>query len=105
MRILFDQGTPAALRVALTDHTVSTAYEMGWSDLDNGALLKHAEEQFDALITTDKNLRHQQDLRSRRLAILVLPTTSWPKIEIHLPQIAAAVSKLQPGQVRELTFL
>jgi len=39
MRILFDQGTPAALRVALTDHTVSTAYEMGWSDLDNGALL------------------------------------------------------------------
>ena len=105
MRILFDQGTPAPLRVALTDHTVSTAYEMGWSDLDNGALLKHAEEQFDALITTDKNLRHQQDLRGRRLAVLVLPTTSWPKIEIHLPQIAVAVSELQPGQVRELTFL
>jgi hypothetical protein len=86
MRILFDQGTPAPLRSALTAHAVSTAYEMGWNELDNGALLKRAEEQFDALITTDKNLRYQQDLKGRRLAILVLPTTSWPKIEPYLPR-------------------
>ena len=104
MRILFDQGTPVPLRSALTAHTISTAHEMGWSGLDNGALLKAAEEKFDALITTDKNLRHQQELRGRRLAVLVLPTTSWPKIQTYLSQIAAAVGELQPGDVRELTF-
>jgi hypothetical protein len=105
MKILFDQGAPAPLRSALTAHTVSTAYEMGWSDLDNGTLLQVAEEQFDALITTDQNLRYQQDLKGRRLAILILPSTSWPKIQAYLPQIIAAVGELQPGDVRELTFL
>jgi hypothetical protein len=105
MKILFDQGTPAPLRSALTAHTISTAYEMGWTDLDNGALLKAAEAAFDAMITTDKNLRYQQDLEGRRLAILILPTTSWPKIQAHLPQVIAAVDRLQAGDVRELTFL
>jgi hypothetical protein len=62
MKILFDQGTPAPLRNALAAHTISTAYEMGWSDLENGELLKRAEEMFDAFITTDKNLRYQQNL-------------------------------------------
>jgi hypothetical protein len=104
MKILFDQGAPAPLRSALTAHTISTAYEMGWTDLDNGALLKVAEEEFDALITTDKNLRYQQDLKGRRLAILILPTTSWPKIQACLPQIITAVAQLQPGDVHEVTF-
>jgi hypothetical protein len=67
MKILFDQGAPAPLRNALTAHTISTAYEMGWSHLDNGELLKPAEERFDAFITTDKNLRYQQNLQHRRV--------------------------------------
>jgi hypothetical protein len=104
MRILFDQGVPAPLRSVLIAHTVSTAYEMGWTELDNGALLKAAEEEFDALITTDKNLRYQQDLKGRRLAILVLPSTSWPKIRAYLPQIVTAVDGLKTGDVCELTF-
>ncbi|HVT02710.1 MAG TPA: hypothetical protein VHL58_04960 [Thermoanaerobaculia bacterium] len=70
MRILFDQGTPAPLRDALTGHTVSTAYELGWAQLGNGDLLNAAEASFDALITTDRNLRHQQNPSGRRLAIL-----------------------------------
>ena len=73
MRVLFDHGTPLPLRRALINHTVSTAYDMGWADLDNGALLKAAETRFDALITTDQNLRYQQNLTGLRLAILVLP--------------------------------
>lgn len=81
MKLLFDQGTPAPLRQELTNHVVSTAYEMGWATLSNGDLLDAAEAQFDALVTTDKNLRHQQNLTARRLAILVLPTTSWPTIQ------------------------
>jgi hypothetical protein len=89
MRILFDHGTPAPLRRALTGHTVSTAYEMGWTNLDNGALLKAAEIDFEALITTDQNLRYQQNLTGQRLAILVLPTTSWPKIRAHEAEAVA----------------
>lgn len=104
MRILFDQGTPVPLRRALSDHAVSTAYAMGWAELDNGALLRAAETDFDALITTDKNLRYQQNLAGRRLAILVLPTTSWAKIQAHEAQVADAVNALRPGDFAELTF-
>jgi hypothetical protein len=104
MRILFDHGTPAPLRGALTSHAVSTAHEMAWTELDNGALLTAAEMHFDALITTDRNLRHQQNLSGRRLAILVLPTTSWPKIRDHATQVVAAVNALRAGDVVELNF-
>ncbi|HOX56901.1 MAG TPA: hypothetical protein P5205_11940 [Candidatus Paceibacterota bacterium] len=104
MRILFDQGTPAPLRRTLADHSVSTAYEMGWTSLANGDLLNAAEPLFDVLITTDQNLRHQQDLSGRRLAILVLPTTSWPDIQDHLAEITAAAAATQPGSYRELRW-
>lgn len=105
MRILFDQGTPAPLRRFLTAHTVSTAYEMGWSDLQNGDLLRAAEAAFDLFITTDQNLGYQQNLTGRRLAILVLPTTNWPHIREHCGEIVDAVDAMQPGQFRELSRL
>lgn len=85
-------------------HEVSTAHEMAWTELDNGALLRAAEAHFDALITTDQNLRYQQNLSGRRLAILVLPTTSWPKIRAHQAQVIAAVNALRAGDVVELNF-
>jgi hypothetical protein len=97
MRILFDQGTPAPLRRALAGHTVLTAFEMRWTELDNGALLDAAELQFDALITTDRNLRYQQNISGRKLAIMVLPTTSWPTIQAHLSQVVSAVNSLRIG--------
>ena len=105
MRILFDQGTPAPLRPPLAGHTISTAYEMGWAKLENGDLLSAAEAAFEAFITTDQNLRCQQNLTGRRLAILVLPTTSWPMIQLHLPKVAAAVNSLRPGGFVQLDFL
>jgi len=77
---------------------------MAWTELDNGALLKAAETHFDALVTTDQNLRHQQNLTGHRLAILVPPTTSWPKIRDHAAQIVAAVNALRAGDVVELNF-
>jgi len=104
MKILFDQGTPAPLRHALPGHAISTAYEMGWATLENGNLLSAAESSFDAFITTDQNLRYQQNLAVRRLAILVLPTTSWPMIQLHLPKVAAAVNALRPGGFVQLNF-
>ena len=104
MRILFDQGTPVPLRALLSGHSVSTAYEMGWTELANGDLLAAAEADFDALITTDQNLRYQQNLTGRRLAILVLPTTSWPKIRSNEVQVIASIDALRPGEIVELSF-
>lgn len=92
------------LRQLLSGHTVSTAYEMGWSELANGDLLDAAEADFDALATTDQNLRYQQDLAGRRLAILVLPTTSWPRILAHEEQVVAAINALRPAEIVELNF-
>lgn len=77
---------------------------MAWAELDNGALLKAAEALFDVLITTDRNLRYQQNLTGHRLAILVLPTTSWPKIRDHAAHVVAAVNALRAGDVVELNF-
>ena len=104
MKILFDQGTLAPLRKILVPHSVSTAFEMGWAELANGDLLETAEKVFDAFITTDKNLRYQQNLSGRQLAILVLPTTSWPEIQKHLGPISDAVNALKPGDFIELKF-
>jgi hypothetical protein len=104
MRILFDQGTPAPLRRALTGHSVSTAYEMDRTELSNGSLLRAADAQFDALITTDRNLRYQQNIIGLRLAILVLPTTNWLTIRLHAAQVAVAVAVLRPGDIVELQF-
>ena len=104
MRILLDQGTPAPLRRALVSHSVATAYEEGWAALTNGELLAAAEGSFDVFVTTDQNLRYQQALTGRRLAILVLPTTSWPRLRLHAAPIAAAVVALRPGELQEWSF-
>ncbi len=105
MKILFDQGTPAPLRRVLSAHSVATAYEKSWDKLGNGDLLRAAEaEGFEVMITTDRNLRYQQNLQERTIAILVLPTTSWPTIQLHAQEIAAAVGSLEPGDYRELKF-
>lgn len=105
MKVLFDQGTPAPLRRALPGHEVSTAHEMGWATLTNGEFLGAAEKAgFDVVMTTDKNLRHQQNLARRRLSVLVLPTTDWGTIRHNESKIAAALESLRPGELRELTF-
>lgn len=104
MKIVFDHGTPEPLRHALTGHVVSTAFELGWATLKNGELLRRAAKKFDILITTDQNLRYQQDISRLRLAVLVLPTTSWPKIRQHVAHVIEAVSEARPGECREIIF-
>jgi hypothetical protein len=79
-------------------HQVMTAFELGWSLLSNGALLKAAEENgFEAFVTTDQNLRYQQKVGGRRISILVLPFASWPKLKPHTAAIVKAVEDLKPG--------
>ena len=77
MRVLFDQGTPAPLRKRLTNCAVETAGERGWSTLENGDLLEAAGSAgFDVLLTTDSNLKYQQNLADRQIAVVVLSATS-----------------------------
>ena len=103
MRVIFDHGTPAPLRHALSGHQVATAYERGWSALKNGELIAAAEAvDFEVLVTTDKNLRYQQNLKGRELAIVVLWTTSWPKIQRNIPKVQAAVDGATEGSYIEL---
>ncbi len=98
MLILFDQGTPVGIRSSLHGHTVRTAWEQGWSTLLNGELLRVAEEAgFDLLLTTDKNLVHQQNLSNRRIAIVVLGKSRWRVIQPILDRIADAVNDAKPG--------
>lgn len=73
MRILFAQATPVPLRRFLEGHTVRTATEEQWDRLLNGELLAAAEEAgFDMLITTDKNMRYQQNLSARGITVVLL---------------------------------
>jgi len=103
MKILFDQGTPVPLRRYLTGHSVDTAYERGWSELRNGDLLERAERDgYELLITTDQNLKHQQNLGQSRLGILVLLSTSWPRIQLRIDDVKAAVNRMRPGEYGEL---
>jgi len=103
VRILFDQGTPAPLRRHLGDHEVETVAERGWSELDNGDLIARAEDEgYDILVTTDQNMRYQQNLAARRLAAVVLLSTAWPYVRLRTEEIRAAISEVGPGEFREV---
>ena len=105
VRILFDQGTPVPLRRQLLSHIIDTTFERGWSTLGNGQLLESAEQGgYDLLITTDQNLSYQQNLSGRQIAILVLGTTSWPRLRDHIATIQATVDAITPGAYIQLTF-
>ena len=103
MRILFDHGTPAPLIPFLEGHTVTKAKEMGWERLVNGELLKAAEEAgFEVLLTTDKNMASQQNLKTRTIAIVVLGNSQWRIVQRYVRRIAASVNAATPGSYVEL---
>ena len=105
MRVLFDQGTPDPLRKLLPSHEIATVFACGWSTLSNGDLLAVAEEnEFDVFITTDKNLRSQQNLSKRKIAIVVLPTTSWPRIRKAAVAINQTIENASPGNLYEVSI-
>jgi len=103
VRVLFDQGTPVPLRKHLSEHDVTTAYELGWGSSSNGELLQQAEnEGFDVLVTTDQNLKYQQNMSARRIAIVVLTATSWPRIQNVLSSIVDAVNNSKDNSYIEV---
>ena len=103
MRILFDNGTPRQLRRQLFGHDVEEAREHGWDAVSNGELLDRAEEAgYEVLITTDQDIQHQQNMSNRRVAVVVLMNTAWPRISRRTEAIRSAIDGIQPGEVREV---
>jgi len=98
MRVLFDHGTPRSITRWLSGHTVVEALARGWDRLSNGELLQAAEDAgFDVLLTTDKNIQYQQNLKGRRIAIVVLGNPQRPSVHRHIDRVIAAVNAARPG--------
>ncbi len=103
MLILLDNGVPAPLRHVLKGHVVVEAFERGWDRLLNGELIAAAEAAgFEVLVTTDKNMRNQQNLGARKLAFIVLGNQQWPTLRQFVDKVVAAVDAVTPGAYVEV---
>ncbi len=103
MLVLFDQGTPVPIRKFLKGHVVQTTAQRGWEELKNGELLKAAEEAgFEVFLTPDKNIRFQQNLAMRGIAVVVLGNPQWPVLRRHVDRVVAVVKAARPGTYVEV---
>jgi hypothetical protein len=103
MRVLFDHGTPSGIARSLSEHDVTEAIERGWDRIFNGELLKVAEAAgFDALLTTDKRIQYQQNLKGRKIAIVVLGNSTWRIARLYLDRIALVIADASPGSYSEV---
>lgn len=103
MRVLFDKSAPYGLARHLVGHTITTAEQCGWGRLENGDLLTVAEHAgHEVFLTADKNLRYQQNLDGRKIALVVLGQSPWPLVRQHIPDIIAAVNAATPGSYAEV---
>jgi hypothetical protein len=103
MLVLFDNGPPRGLARFLTGHTVEEARGRGWEELANGELIDVAEQAgFEVMVTTDKNIRYQQNLKARKIALVVLEHSQWPMVKLVAENIVAAVNAAEPGSYVEV---
>ncbi len=106
MLILFDHGTPRPLRRHLSGHTIHRVLNLGWDRVANGLLIARAEQAgYELLITTDQNVRYQQNLAIRKIAILVLVDHNWPYSQAGINAIVSAAGEMGPGDYREVTII
>jgi hypothetical protein len=98
VKILLDENLDHALRKLLGQHEVFTVTFMGWTGLQNGALLRAAEESgMDVLLTGDQSLTYEQNLTGRRLAVVALSAIQLPILKENLAKIIAAIDAATPG--------
>jgi Domain of unknown function (DUF5615) len=99
--ILLDECVPRPFRTELPDYDIKTVPEMGWSGVTNGNLLRLAEEHFQIFITIDKNMRHQRNLTSTKLGIIILNTVSNRIDDLRLvaPLVLDVLQSIKPGDI------
>ena len=104
MKLLLDECIPWPLHRLLTSHTCTSVQAQGWSGIKNGELLLRSEGRFDLFITSDQNIRYQQNLAGRRIAILELSTNDLRRIHAAHSLLEKAISEMQPGQFKQLVI-
>ena len=104
MKILLDECVPWPMHRLLSNHRCTSVQAQGWSGIRNGDLLQRAETEFDLFITSDQNIRYQQNLAGRRIAILELSSNDLRRIEAASALIEDAVGKMQPNEFTHLTI-
>ena len=102
MKILLDECVPWPIHRLLTGHECRTAQQCGWGGIKNGLLLQRAENQFDVFITSDQNLRYQQNLAGRKISILELSSNNLRHIEAAAETVRSAIAEMSPGEFRSL---
>ncbi len=102
MKIIIDECVPSIVKKRLPQRQIVTVQDMGWAGIKNGELLKLVEDQFEIFITSDKNLRYQQNLTGRNAAIILLPSNQVPVVESLLPKIDEIIGLIQPGESIEI---
>jgi hypothetical protein len=98
LRILLDEGVPKIIQKRLSQLSISNVEEMGWRGIKNGALLDLMAGQFQILVTTDKNLPSQQNLKKRQISLVILPTNDVPSVVGLLPQVERAIAEIGESQ-------
>lgn len=105
IRILLDQNAPLGLRRILGGYEVATAASLGWSTVENGDLVRAAEQAgFAVLITCDRNIRYQQNLVGRQLALIELTTNQWATIRDNVAEVLAVIQTATPGSYATVRF-
>ena len=103
MKVLIDECAPKELKTffAKRRHQSLTVQEAGWAGKQNGELLKLAEANFDFLVTVDTNLRYQQNLEGRKIAIVIIYSSSnrLEHLRQYFPGCISAVEKIKPGEI------
>lgn len=103
MKVLLDECCPGPLKDSLLGVDVSTVEMVGWKGIKNGKLVAAADGAYDVLVTADKSLRYQQNLKNRKIAILELPFNSWKRLQPIIPSIQVALNSIKPGQYLEIS--
>jgi hypothetical protein len=105
VRVLLDKSVPTGLRHLLAGHDVRTAEFEQWGELKNGKLLAAAEQAgFEVFVTSDQDIKFQQNLQDRKIAVVVLGTNKWRLIRVRIAEILAVVNSGQPGSYAFLDF-
>ena len=102
MKIIIDECVPSIVKKGLPQRQINTVQEMGWAGIKNGELLKLTDDQFEIFITSDKNLRYQQNPTERKVTIILLPSNQVPVIKILLPKIDETIRLVQPSEFTEI---
>ena len=102
LKILLDECVPWPLHNLLAGHQCETAQRRGWGGITNGDLLRLAETEFDLFITADQNIRYQQKLSGRSIAILQLSTNKLRDLVSASALVQSAVAAIQPGEFKDL---